>query len=88
MAMNKSLDLIEHEVRYSQIHLLNTLNKANEYWPYMKNCWESLVRMEGRGAGLAGGGVQVNMAGAYLLTDSALDEFIERIARQLKTQGI
>jgi tape measure domain-containing protein len=88
MAMNKTLDLIEHEVRYSQIHLLNTLNKANEFWPYMKNCWESLIRMEQRGMGLGGGGVQVNMAGAYLLTDSALDDFIERIARQLKTQGI
>lgn len=87
MAMNKSLDLIEKEVRYSQIHLLYTLEKANEYWPYMKSCWESLVRMEQRGAGLTGG-VQVNMAGSYLLTDSALDDFIERIARQLKTQGI
>ncbi|CAB4166686.1 Caudovirus, tape measure, N-terminal [uncultured Caudovirales phage] len=86
--MNKSLDLIEHEVRYSQIHLLNTLNKANEYWPYMKTCWESLIRMEQRGAGLAGGGVQVNMAGAYLLTDAALDDFIERFSRRLKTQGL
>lgn len=87
MAMNKTLDLVEKEVRYSQIHLLYTLEKANEYWPYMKSCWESLVRMEQRGAGLAGG-VQVNMAGSYLLTDSALDDFIERIARQLKNQGI
>lgn len=91
MAMNKSLDLIEHEVRYSQIHLLNTLNKANEFWPYMKNCWESLVRMEGRQmspAGAAASGTTINMAGAYLLTDSTLDDFIERISRKLKQQGL
>jgi hypothetical protein len=87
--MNKSLDLIEHEVRYSQIHLLNTLNKANEYWPYMKNCWESLLRIEQRGAGLAGGGgMQVNMAGAYFLTDAAFDEFMAKQARWLKAQGL
>lgn len=86
--MNKSLDLIEKEVRYSQIHLLNTLNKANEYWPYMRTCWESLIRMEQRGVGLAGGGTTINMAGAYLLTDAALDDFIERFTRRLKTQGL
>jgi TP901 family phage tail tape measure protein len=32
-AMNKSLDLIEHEVRYSQIHLLHILEKINEHLP-------------------------------------------------------
>jgi len=35
--MNKSLDLIEKEVRYSQIHLLGLLEKANEFWPFAKN---------------------------------------------------
>jgi tape measure domain-containing protein len=87
--MNKTLDLIEHEVRYSQIHLLNTLNKANEYWPYMKNCWESLIRMEQRGMGVAGGGaVQNNFAGAYFLTDSAFEDFMQKQARWLKAQGL
>ena len=87
--MNKTLNLIEHEVRYSQIHLLNTLNKANEYWPYMKNCWESLIRMEQRGMGMAGGGaVQNNFAGAYFLTDSAFEDFMQKQARWLKAQGL
>lgn len=91
MGMNKSLDLIEHEVRYSQIHLLNTLTKANEFWPYMKNCWESLVRMEGRGmspAGAIAGGTTINMAGAYLLSDAAMDDFLERAMRRLKAGGL
>ena len=89
MGMNKTLDLIEHEVRYSQIHLLNTLNKANEYWPYMKTCWESLIRMEQRGMGMAGGGaVQNNFAGAYFLTDSAFEDFMQKQARWLKAQGL
>ena len=84
-----TMNQVERNTAAGSIHLMNTLNKANEYWPYMKNCWESLIRMEQRGMGLTGGGgVQVNMAGAYLLTDSALDDFIEKIALRLKTQGI
>jgi hypothetical protein len=35
--MNKTLDLIEHEARYAQIHLLNLLNKANQFWPVTKD---------------------------------------------------
>jgi hypothetical protein len=34
--MNKSLDLIEHATRYAEAHLLNILNKGNEFWPYAK----------------------------------------------------
>lgn len=34
--MNKSLDLIEHEVRYSQIHLENSLNLYNRYLPKLE----------------------------------------------------
>ena len=87
--MNKSLDLIEKEVRYRQIHLLHTLNKANEYWPYMKTCWESLVRMEQRQMSVGGGGgVQNNFAGAYFLTDAAFEDFMQKQARWLKAQGL
>jgi hypothetical protein len=31
--MNKSLDLIEHETRYAQIHLLHILEKLNDFLP-------------------------------------------------------
>jgi tape measure domain-containing protein len=87
--MNKTLDLIEHEVRYSQIHLLNTLNKANEFWPYMKSVWESLIRMETAGGfGGGGGTVNVSMAGAYLMSDAQMGDFADRLARFLKARGI
>lgn len=89
MAMNKTLDLIEHEVRYSQIHLLNTLNKANEFWPYMKSVWESLIRMETAGGfGGGGGTVNVSMAGAYLMSDAQMGDFADRLARFLKARGV
>jgi hypothetical protein len=88
-AMNKTLDLIEHEVRYSQIHLLHTLNKANEYWPHMKSVWESLIRMETAGGfGGGGGTVNVSMAGAYLMSDAQMGDFADRLARFLKARGI
>lgn len=87
--MNKSLDLIEHEVRYSQIHLLNMLNKANEFWPYAKSIWESLIRMETAGGfGGGGGTVNVSMAGAYLMSDAQMGDFADRLARFLKARGI
>jgi tape measure domain-containing protein len=54
--MNKTLDLIEKEVRYSQIHLLHLLEKNNEFLPNLKNIWESLIRMETRQMEVAGGG--------------------------------
>jgi tape measure domain-containing protein len=87
--MNKTLDLIEHQVRFSQIHLLNTLNKANEFWPYMKSVWESLIRMETAGGfGGGGGTVNVSMAGAYLMSDAQMGDFADRLARFLKARGI
>lgn len=84
MAMNKTLDLIEHEVRYSQIHLLHTLEKANEYWPYMKTCWESLIRMEQRqmAVGAGGASVVINLNGGD--PKAALEE----ITRTLKQFGV
>lgn len=83
--MNKTLDLIEKEVRYSQIHLLHTLEKANEYWPYMKTCWESLIRMEQRQMAVGAGGgasVVINLNGGD--PKAALEE----ITRTLKQFGV
>lgn len=86
MAMNKSLDLIEHEVRYSQIHLSYILAKQNEYLPKLKDIWDSLIRMETSGAALAGGGgqINVNMAGAFLMSDSQMNDFADRLVRFIK----
>lgn len=62
--INRTLDLIEKEVRYSQIHLLHLLEKNNEYLPKLKDIWESLIRMETRQMEVAGGGgLVINITG-------------------------
>lgn len=82
--MNKTLDLIEKEARYSQIHLLNILEKGNEYWPYMKSVWESLVRMEQLQMAVAGGAsVVINLNGGG---DPKV--MLEGITRTLKQYGV
>jgi tape measure domain-containing protein len=83
--MNKTLDLIEKETRYSQIHLLHILEKQNEYLPKLKDIWESLIRMETRQMGVAGGGaasVTINVHGG----DPR--QMLEAITRELKQLGV
>ena len=86
-AMNKSLDLIEKEVRYSQIHLLYTLEKANEYWPYMKSIWESLIRTEERGMAGAGG-MTFDFRGATFGASFNQDDFAKNLVKTLKNNGL
>jgi hypothetical protein len=92
MAMNKSLDLIEHEVRYSQIHLLHTLEKANEFWPYLRSIHERLVEIRQVGVKIEGeggmGGINVSMEGAYLISDYQMGDFADRLIRLLKSRGV
>jgi hypothetical protein len=83
--MNKTLDLIEKEVRYSQIHLLHILEKHNEYLPKLKDIWDSLIRMETRQMSVAGGGgatVTINVNGG----DPR--QMLEAITRELKQLGV
>jgi tape measure domain-containing protein len=83
--MNKTLDLIEKEVRYSQIHLLHILEKQNEYLPKLKDIWDSLIRMETRQMSVAGGGaasVTINVNGG----DPR--QMLEAITRELKQLGV
>jgi len=58
MAMNKSLDLIEHNTRYAMIHLEYLLEKANETWPYLKHINDTLWTP---GAPGGGGGTQITV---------------------------
>lgn len=83
-AMNKTLDLIEKEVRYSQIHLLHLLEKNNEYLPKLKDIHDSMIRTEARQ--MAGGGnnnVTINIS-ATGDTRTLLDA----ITRELKAMGV
>ena len=83
-AMNKTLDLIEKEVRYSQIHLLHLLEKNNEYLPKLKDIHDSMIRTEGRQMAMAGGNnVTINIS-ATGDTRTLLDA----ITRELKQLGV
>ena len=80
-AMNKTLDLIEKEVRYSQIHLLHLLEKNNEYLPKLKDIHDSMIRQEGR---------QMAMAGNVTINISATGDtrtLLDAITRELKQLG-
>ena len=82
-AMNKTLDLIEKEVRYSQIHLLHLLEKNNEYLPKLKDIHDSMIRQEGRQMAMAGNNVTINIS-ATGDTRTLLDA----ITRELKQLGV
>lgn len=78
--------------------LLWCAQKTTEYMGYAVKTLDGIGSMtsqmlalaqQGKGVAVAGaGGVQVNMAGAYILTDSALDEFAGRLMRRLKENGL
>lgn len=75
-AMNKSLDLIEKETRYSQIHLGYILEKLNQYLPMVNSIHDRLATIVTQGVGVynaagdgglrlaSGGSVVVNINGA------------------------
>jgi tape measure domain-containing protein len=80
MGMNKTLDLIEKEVRYSQIHLLNTLNKANEYWPYLKQIHENTWGLHPDRAGTRAS-VDFNVSPSFMR------DLVNEVARTLVQSG-
>jgi tape measure domain-containing protein len=92
MGMNKTLDLIEKEVRYSQIHLLAILEKQNEYLPKLKDIWDSLIRMETRQMEMAGGGGMVlNFTGNTFgsdMTQGTVDAMFRTAIDKFKRQGL
>ena len=85
MAMNKTLDLIEKEVRYSQIHLGYILEKQNEYLPKLKDIWDSLIRMESRQMELAGGAGNISIT---INTTGDTRAILDALTRELKQLGV
>lgn len=66
--MNKTLDLIEKETRYSQIHLANLLEYANAWWPSFENLaqlqrLESIERVLYEQKAILDAGLRVNSQG-------------------------
>lgn len=97
--MNTALGRIEENTRYTKIwtgeqsqSLLWCAQKSTEYLGYAVKSLDTIGLLQSQMLGLAqaggAGGTTINMAGAYLLTDAALDDFIERFSRRLKTQGL
>jgi tape measure domain-containing protein len=102
-AMNKSLDLIEHEVRYSQIHLLHLLQNANEFWPWMKFAHDRLATATTQGMpiynaagdaglrviGAMGGGASttVNVSGGMFLGNGGIGELADLMIREMRARG-
>jgi hypothetical protein len=98
-----SLNAIELNTRKTTIFmgeqpqsLLWCAQKSTEYLGYVVGQLDVIGQLltSGRlhvvtvadGAG-GGGGTTVNMAGAYLLTDAALEDFVDRMAVMLKRRG-
>jgi tape measure domain-containing protein len=99
--MNKSLDLIEHETRYSQIHLSYILDKINRHLPGLDDLNLRMNELMVRGLGifnaegdaglrLAGGagGVTIHLSGANFIGFRDLDGFLDEIVRRLKQRGV
>ena len=91
-AMNKSLDLIEHEVRYSQIHLLYILEKMNQYLPKLADIHQRLVEVIIDGVKIKGGGegltVNITVNGSMIGGPNVAAELSQMVVANLKLQGV
>jgi tape measure domain-containing protein len=91
--MNKSLDLIEHEVRFSQIHLKHMLEEAVMYWPRLKDLAdirEPIFRMSDaivNGAGLGAGGNMPTIEINVMIDGQKLDGVITRKLKMVGALG-
>jgi tape measure domain-containing protein len=96
--MNKSLDLIEHETRFSQIHLLNILEKINKHLPGIDdlnkrlneaavNGWKVWTEGAMVGAVAGGGGytTTINFSGAWIGYRD-VDTFVDDLVRRIKSK--
>lgn len=102
-AMNKSLDLIEKETRYSQIHLLNILEKINLHLPMLNSIHDRLVTVVSQGIGVynapsdaglrlqgGGAGVTININSPTFgpgTTQAGITAMLQEAARQAALAG-
>jgi len=95
MAMNKTLDLIEKEVRYSQIHLRYILEKQNEFLPNLAHIHQRLIEMLNGGMSLSptaagaaagnGNNLTININGGNFY---GIDDIADSLARTLRLRGL
>lgn len=97
-----TLNAIEQEVRYSQIHLHYILDKANDLWPFMRHSHDRLAQIINGGLGIfnrpdsvlqvamsvAGGAVStINVTGNFIGFRD-LDELVDAIVTRMKARGV
>jgi len=91
-AMNKTLDLIEHQVRYSQIHLLYILEKLNKHLPGLDDINQRLIEFRQLGVKIEGGGagttVNITVQGSLVGGPNVAAELSAMVVRNLKLQGV
>ncbi len=91
--MNKTLDLIEKESRFSTIHLLNILEKINKHLPGIDDINQRLIEFRNIGVKIEGGGgggtvVNITVQGSLVGGPNVAAELSAMVVRNLKLQGI
>jgi len=91
-AMNKTLDLIEKEVRFTQIHALYILEKLNQYLPALESIHQRLIEFRQLGIKIEGGGagttVNITVQGSLVGGPNVAAELSAMVVRNLKLQGV
>jgi|GEM_PF-5836588 len=93
-----TMNQVERNTAAASIHLLHTLNKANEFWPWMKFSHDRLAQIIQNGLGVynyadtalrvsGGGAATVNVTGNFIGFRD-LDELVDEIAKRLKARGV
>ena len=85
-ARESTLGLVEKEVRFSQIHLLNILEKMNQYLPKLADIHQRLVEIMTDGMTIRGGGN--NNVQITINTTGDTRQMLDALTRELKLLGV
>lgn len=91
-AKESTLNAVEKEVRFSQIHLLNILEKMNEYLPKLADIHQRLVEIIVDGLKIREGGealtVNITVNGSMIGGPNVAAELSQMVVANLKLQGV
>ena len=85
-ARESTLGLVEKEVRFSQIHLLNILEKMNQYLPKLADIHQRLVEIMTDGMTIRGG--SSNNVQITINTTGDTRQMLDALTRELKLLGV
>ena len=91
-AKESTLGAVEKEVRFSQIHLLNILEKMNQYLPKLADIHQRLVEIIVDGLKIREGGegltVNITVNGSMIGGPNVAAELSQMVVANLKLQGV